>query len=471
MPNRYRRRTALVLATAITIGLAACDRTPTGASAADNVALYRGADGTFHHQTEDHQVDYEWGYPGRTDVFPVAGDWDGDGIDTVGLYRGADGTFHHIDEEGDQSDYIWGYPGRTDVFPVAGDWDGDGRDTVGLYRQADGTFHLRNEEGGQSDFVWGYPGRTDVFPVAGDWDEDGRDTVGLYRQADGTFHLRNEEGGQSDFVWGYAGRTDVLPVGGDWDQDGQDTVGLYRGGDGTFHLRNEEGGQTDFTWGYPGRTDTFPVTGDWDGKAAPVSQQVTIADIEAIWGSLGSNRPTVEAGLPSLNQQMVEAGITTPARKAAFLATIRNESGFRYNAIEGGNTSAYRGRGFIQLTGSFNYGPAGTWLGYDLLGNPDAAASLNFSAPIARWYWTVARNINPMADALDMAAVNVAIGYAPSAAEDTERCNDFKAALRHFNGGTLPAGINCTRGATAASQAEKAPAYPSDQPKGLGVGS
>jgi predicted chitinase len=164
------------------------------------------------------------------------------------------------------------------------------------------------------------------------------------------------------------------------------------------------------------------------------------------------------------------AGITTPARKAAFLATLRNESGFRYNAGEAGNTSAYRGRGFIQLTGSTNYRGAGNWLGYDLLTNPDAAASLQFSAVIARYYWTVARNINPLADRLDMAAVNVAIGYEPNAAEDAERCADFKAALRYFNGGTLPAGINCTRGATAASSPGAAPLYPATEPKGLGVG-
>ena len=203
--------------------------------------------------------------------------------------------------------------------------------------------------------------------------------------------------------------------------------------------------------------------------STPATNLVTIDDLEAIYGSLGS-REVVMAGLPSLNDQMRLAGITTPARKAAFLATLRNESGFRYNAGEAGNTSAYRGRGFIQLTGSTNYRGAGNWLGYDLLTNPDAAASLQFSAVIARYYWTVARNINPLADRLDMAAVNVAIGYEPNAAEDAERCADFKAALRYFNGGTLPAGINCTRGATAASSPGAAPLYPATEPKGLGVG-
>ena len=69
----------------------------------------------------------------------------------------------------------------------------------------------------------------------------------------------------------------------------------------------------------------------------------------------------------------------------------------------------YDGRGFIQLTGDFNYGPAGRSFGIDLLGNPDLALSLQWSAPIARWCWTVVRNINPYADALDMGRVNAAI--------------------------------------------------------------
>jgi predicted chitinase len=142
---------------------------------------------------------------------------------------------------------------------------------------------------------------------------------------------------------------------------------------------------------------------------------------------------------------MRAAGITTPARKAALLATLRNESGFRFDAVQAGG-STYTGRGFIQLTGSANYTSAGNYFGINLAGNPSLAASLQWSAPIVRWYWTVARNINPAADRLDMGAVDRAIGYAPNPAEDTERCNDFKAALRYYNGGSLPPGtINCVR--------------------------
>jgi putative chitinase len=169
----------------------------------------------------------------------------------------------------------------------------------------------------------------------------------------------------------------------------------------------------------------------------------TRADLEAMFPGRVGDPGIVDEGLPTLNQAMVDAGITTPYRQAAFLATIAHESIFEYSIREIGDTRPYGGRGYIQLTGDFNYGPAGDYFGIDLLGNPDLALSLEWSAPIARWYWTVARDINPMADALDMGAVNAAIGY-PAGEEDNRRCDSFKSALQYLTG-SIPDGINCVR--------------------------
>ncbi|ONI85628.1 hypothetical protein ALI22I_28050 [Saccharothrix sp. ALI-22-I] len=179
------------------------------------------------------------------------------------------------------------------------------------------------------------------------------------------------------------------------------------------------------------------------------SGHVTINDITAIYGSVYAT-DTVAAGLPSLNQVMAEKGITTPTRKAAFVATLKHESGFRYNAGEAGSTHKYRGRGFIQLTADYNYQAAGTSLGHDFLNNPSDAASLAWSAKIAGWYWTVARNINASADAYDMGGVGRAIGYSPALdpTESNSRCTSYKRALAHFNGGSLPvaeSSIKCNR--------------------------
>ena len=99
---------------------------------------------------------------------------------------------------------------------------------------------------------------------------------------------------------------------------------------------------------------------------------------------------------------------------------------------------ALLGRGFIQLTGEVNYRAAGQFLGVDLLGNPDLAQNVMVSPAVAAWYWTVARTINLAADELDMAAVNIAVGFAPNVRRDMVRCADFIAALRYYSGGVTP---------------------------------
>ncbi|GAA1565489.1 MULTISPECIES: glycoside hydrolase family 19 protein [Kribbella] len=185
----------------------------------------------------------------------------------------------------------------------------------------------------------------------------------------------------------------------------------------------------------------------------PAGDDITLADVQAMFGSRIANPSIVETGLPSLNQAMKDAQINTPYRKAAFLATLVHESRLEYNIREIGDTRLYGGRGYIQLTGDFNYGPAGQYFGIDLLGNPDLALSLQWSAPIARWYWTVARNINPYADNLDMGRVNAAIGY-PAGAEDQRRCDSFKSALQYLTG-SVPAGVICIRPAALKGDTSK----------------
>lgn len=159
----------------------------------------------------------------------------------------------------------------------------------------------------------------------------------------------------------------------------------------------------------------------------------------------------VERGLPRLNAEMQAGGITTPRRIAAFLTTLAFESLFEYNIDQIGATSKYHGRGYIQLTGLANYTAAGKYLGIDLVNQPELATSLEWSAKIARWYWTVARpRCNEYADTLQMGRVNAMIGYPLSGpggdglTNDQRRCAAFAAALKYQTGST-PAGITCTR--------------------------
>ncbi|MFC0112013.1 glycoside hydrolase family 19 protein [Kibdelosporangium aridum] len=183
--------------------------------------------------------------------------------------------------------------------------------------------------------------------------------------------------------------------------------------------------------------------------AAAAGRHVSAADLVNIYGSAYATE-TVAAGIPSLNEQMEAAGITSPTRKAAWVATLKHESGFRYNAGEAGSGEFYKGRGFIQLTADFNYRAATNYFGHDFINHPEDAAKIEWSAKIARWYWTVQRNINASADVYDMGGVGRAIGYHPrlDPTESLNRCASYKKALAYFNGGSLPvpeASIKCLR--------------------------
>ncbi|WP_344846969.1 glycoside hydrolase family 19, partial [Kribbella ginsengisoli] len=118
------------------------------------------------------------------------------------------------------------------------------------------------------------------------------------------------------------------------------------------------------TVGYINTTETkLPGVPDCPADPPPPAGDVTLADVQAMFGTRIANPSIVQTGLPSLNQAMRDANINTPRRKAAFLATLVHESRLEYNIREIGDTRLYGGRGYIQLTGDFNYGPAGRYFG------------------------------------------------------------------------------------------------------------
>ncbi|MFP2962854.1 glycoside hydrolase family 19 protein, partial [Myxococcus sp. 1LA] len=162
-------------------------------------------------------------------------------------------------------------------------------------------------------------------------------------------------------------------------------------------------------------TPNQPPVGGVGGPKPPTggSAGVSVQQLRAVMPNLSQAK--AEQYLPYLNQAMAEANITTPMRKAAFLAQLAHESGqLRYMeeiasgaAYEGrqdlGNTQPgdgvrYKGRGPIQLTGRANYRAAGRALGIDLEGNPQRAKDPDVAFRIAGWYWS-SRNLNTYADA------------------------------------------------------------------------
>ncbi|MGV3623967.1 MAG: LysM peptidoglycan-binding domain-containing protein [Archangium sp.] len=179
-------------------------------------------------------------------------------------------------------------------------------------------------------------------------------------------------------------------------------------------------------------TPTGPVTPTNPG---PTTGGISKAQLQAIMPNLSSAK--ADEYLPLLNAAMVQGGINTPKRQAAFLAQLAHESGqLRYfeeiasgAAYEGrrdlGNTQPgdgvrFKGRGPIQLTGRHNYRIAGQALGIDLENNPTLAARPDIGFRIAVWYWN-SRNLNAQADAGNFDAITRAINGGYNGKADRDR--------------------------------------------------
>ncbi|MGA9521224.1 MAG: LysM peptidoglycan-binding domain-containing protein, partial [Myxococcaceae bacterium] len=169
-----------------------------------------------------------------------------------------------------------------------------------------------------------------------------------------------------------------------------------------------------------GTTSVAPVPG-------PVSGGVSVAQLRAIMPNLSASR--AEQLLPHLNKAMVEGGITTKKRQAAFLAQLAHESvgltafeefasGAAYEGrkdlgnVYRGDGVRYKGRGPIQLTGRANYRSAGKALGIDLENNPKRAADIDVGFRVAVWFWN-SRSLSSYADRGDFDAITKRIngGY------------------------------------------------------------
>jgi predicted chitinase/FMN phosphatase YigB (HAD superfamily) len=55
--------------------------------------------------------------------------------------------------------------------------------------------------------------------------------------------------------------------------------------------------------------------------------------------------------------------------------------------LKPGDGAKYKGRGYIQLTGKYNYKKAGDALGFDLVNKPELVEKPEIAAKVAVWYW------------------------------------------------------------------------------------
>ncbi|MGB0716685.1 MAG: hypothetical protein ACPGXK_12450 [Phycisphaerae bacterium] len=208
---------------------AAADRPAVFFTDASHFEIQTGNDGDGF----DLKLQYPTTRTGFSLTLPVAGDWDGDGLDGIGVYDFGAAQFHLRNECSPGDDDIiaaFGEGGGGDkgpaVYPIVGDWDGDGTDTIGTYDNVNQRFQLRNSNTAgppDLDFVFGLAAS---IPVSGDYDGDGDDSIGVYTPADGTFHLKDTNtAGAAEIVVQF-GPVDGFPIIGDWDGDGVDTIGV-----------------------------------------------------------------------------------------------------------------------------------------------------------------------------------------------------------------------------------------------------
>ena len=162
--------------------------------------------------------------------FPIAGDFDGDGIDTAGLVNLTTGVSYLRNENSSgfpQEALNWNRLLPTSV-PVAGDWNGSGTDRSGAFDPATNTWTLKIGNADTSFRVSNIT--TSVTPLAGDFNGDGRDEVALWSPSETKLSIKRS------FLTGPAEQEFVLPglanpaslkvVAGDFNSSPGDEIGL-----------------------------------------------------------------------------------------------------------------------------------------------------------------------------------------------------------------------------------------------------
>lgn len=159
---------------------------------------------------------------GSTPPIPLAGHFGGADVPGVGYYYPDAGVFVIDVTPGSPTTiepFLFGPVSAGNIYPVVGDWNGDGTDTVGVYDATTGVWFLTNsmQGGNATGFQFGPPA-SGWIPVTGNWDLVGGDSVGFYDPVNALFRLKNtNSAGNADIkaALGAPGGT-CQPVVGNW---------------------------------------------------------------------------------------------------------------------------------------------------------------------------------------------------------------------------------------------------------------
>ena len=152
----------------------------------------------------------------------------------------------------------------------------------------------------------------------------------------------------------------------------------------------------------------------------------------------------INRALKPLNDTLVRFNVNTPLRIAHFIAQVAHESGaFQYLkeiasgaaydtgrlAARLGNTpeadgdgQKYKGRGYIQLTGTSNYRLFDEFTGrkHDLMNHPERLEQPDLAMLAAGWYWS-RNDLNSLADRNDLLSITKRINGGTNGLDDRIR--------------------------------------------------
>ena len=130
------------------------------------------------------------------------------------------------------------------------------------------------------------------------------------------------------------------------------------------------------------------------------------------------------------NGKLIPTGVANSiAGKPELIANLVYSARMGNGPAETGEGWKYRGRGLKQLTGKDNYARCGSYLGLDLVGNPDQLLEPLPAARSAGWFWKT-NNLSSFADAGDIKGMTKKINGGYIGLEDRER--RYKAVLACF---------------------------------------
>lgn len=130
------------------------------------------------------------------------------------------------------------------------------------------------------------------------------------------------------------------------------------------------------------------------------------------------------------NGKNIPTGVANSiAGKPELIANLVYSSRMGNGPAESGEGWKYRGRGLKQLTGKYNYDKCGSYLGLDLVANPDLLLEPAPAARSAGWFWKT-NGLEAFADAGDIKGMTKKINGGYIGLEDREK--RYKAVLALF---------------------------------------